>query len=157
MDKKSVPIREEHPIVSVILLSTGLGIMVGSFRYGFGSFERPGAGFLPFFAGLSFALFEAITLLRILRHGWRSLRETWRDTQWQRALFVTLTLMLYSTFLSSLGFLLSTILLMVFLLRLLEPPSWKSTLFAAFAITAVFYFIFQICLKAQLPLGFMGI
>jgi hypothetical protein len=41
----------ENPVPSGILLAFGSAVAVGSLHNGFGSFEDPGAGFLPFFSG----------------------------------------------------------------------------------------------------------
>jgi putative tricarboxylic transport membrane protein len=156
MGEKTVPAREEHPIMSVILMFIGIAIMGGSLRYGFGSFENPGAGFLPFFTGLFITVFSAAIFLLTLKRRWHPLRELWEGTRWPRAMMVTVCLIVYSAFLNDLGFLLSTILLMGFLLRLLERISWKVTLLATFLTTLGFYLVFQIWLEAQLPRGWLG-
>jgi putative tricarboxylic transport membrane protein len=156
MDQKAVPTREEHPIASVILMLIGIAIMGGALRYKFGSFENPGAGFLPFFTGLFITAFSAATFLLTIKRRWRPLRELWEGTRWQRALIVTVGLIIYSAFLNDLGFLLSTILFMGFLLRLLERISWKVTILATLLATLGFYLVFQIWLEAQLPRGLLG-
>jgi putative tricarboxylic transport membrane protein len=155
MNAEKVTRREKHPIVTLILVALGLVIMFGSLRYGFGSFEAPGAGFLPFFAGLFMAAFSTIELLHSWKRQWIPLRELWEGNQWPRAVFVTAGLILYSIFLRDLGFLLATVILMGFLFRLLERPSWKVTLFATLVTTFGFYFVFQIWLEAQLPRGIL--
>ncbi len=156
MEQKTVPSREEHPIVSVILMLIGIAIMGGSLRYSFGSFENPGAGFLPFFTGLFITAFSVATFLQIIKRRWRPLRELWQGTRWQRALVVTVCLIIYSAFLNDVGFLLVTILFMGFLLRLLERKTWKVTIFAALLTTVGFYLVFQTWLEAQLPRGLLG-
>lgn len=148
--------REAHPTASVVITIVGLAIMVWSLRYDFGSFETPEAGFLPFFSGLSMAVFSAIHLLQTRKRGWNPLRGLWEGTQWQRTVFVTAGLILYSVFLRDLGFLLATMILMGCFFRLLDRPSWKVTLFATLATTFGFYLLFQIWLEAQLPRGFLG-
>jgi putative tricarboxylic transport membrane protein len=134
----------------------GAAIAIGALRYDFGSLENPGAGFLPFFAGLSIAAFSAITFLQTLRSGWLSLRQPWEGAEWQRATIVTTCLLLYSTFLRDLGFLISTILLLSYLFRMLKPSTWRGSFFAALITTVSFYLVFQIWLEAQLPRGVLG-
>ena len=56
--------RDPHPLCSIILTVIGIAIMAGSFRYEIGSFESPGAGFVPFFSGLAMAVFSAIPLMQ---------------------------------------------------------------------------------------------
>lgn len=148
--------REVHPGASMVLMALGTAIAIGALRYDFGSFESPGAGFLPVFAGLFIAAFSAISFLQTLRRGWHPLRELWKGARWQRAAIATACLLLYSAFLRDLGFMISTVLLMSYLFRMLEPSSWKGTLFAALITTLGFYLVFQTWLEAQLPRGLLG-
>jgi putative tricarboxylic transport membrane protein len=134
----------------------GVAVAIGSLRYGWGSLDTPGAGFLPFFSGVAIAGFAAIPFLQSLKKGWRSLRELWEGVQWRRAATATACLLLYSAFLRDLGFLISTIILTTYLYRMLEPSSWKETLLAALATTLGFYLVFQTWLEAQLPRGLLG-
>lgn len=157
MGQKTAPAREEHPIMSVILMLFGIAIMAGSLRYTFGTFDNPGAGFLPFFTGLFITGFSVLTLLQIVKHRWRSLGEMWEGAKWSRALIVTACLVVYVAFLMDVGFLLATVILMGFLLRVLARIDWKVTIFAALVATLGFYLVFQVWLEAQLPRGWLGI
>lgn len=147
---------EAHPAASVALMGAGVAIAIGALRYDFGSFDIPGAGFVPFFAGLAIAGFSAITFIQTLRSGWLSLREIWEGARWQRAAIATTCLLLYSTFLKDLGFLMATFLLMTYLFRMLEASSWKATVFSALLTTLGFYLVFQTWLEAQLPRGWLS-
>ena len=157
MAQERVSKREEHPAASVVLMVLGVAIATGALRYGWGSLESPGAGFLPFFAGLAIAGFSAFTVLQGLMRGWRPLQDLWEGVRWQRPAIVTACLLLYSAFLEDLGFLFSTVILTTYLYRMLEPSSWKETLLAALATTLGFYLVFQIWLEAQLPRGFLSL
>ena len=148
--------REEHPLGSGILVAVGLAVAIGSLRYGFGSFDSPGAGFLPFFAGAAIALFAGTALFSVLRKQWKPLGELWRGVRWQQAAMVTVCLLLYSAFLFDLGFLIATVILMTYLFRMREPSSWKETLLAALTTTLGFYLVFQTWLGAQLPRGLLS-
>lgn len=147
--------REEHPIASVVLLLLGLAIAIGGLRYGWGSVDNPGAGFVPFLAGAAMAGFSAITLVQSLVKGWHPLAELWVGLRWQRPLFATVCLVLYSIFLRDLGFLISTFILAVYLYRMLEPTKWTETLVAAVLTTLGFYLVFQVWLEVQLPKGLL--
>ncbi len=147
---------EAHPATSVVLMVAGAAIAIGALRYDFGSFDTPGAGFLPFFAGLAIAGFSAITFFQTLRSGWLPLREMWEGARWQRAAIATACLLLYSAFVKDLGFLIATFLLMNYLFRMLEASSWKATVLAALLTTFGFYLVFQTWLEAQLPRGWLS-
>ncbi len=149
----------ENPIPSGILSVLGLAVALGSLRYEFGSFASPGAGFLPFLAGGIITILSAITFFGNLnlRKKNRPPGELWKGVRWQRVAIVPACLILYAVFLRDLGFVISTILLMVYFFRMLEPSSWKETLFAAVVTTFGFYLVFHIWLQAQLPKGLLGL
>jgi putative tricarboxylic transport membrane protein len=147
---------DSHPVGSIVLVIIGLAITVGSFRYGFGSFEEPGAGFLPFFTGVCTIFFASIPLILALKRGWMPLRSLWEGTKWHRAVVVTVALFLFCFFLKGLGFVLASILLTAGLFRLMYRPKWWVTILSSLATTAFFYVLFQVCLESQLPRGFLG-
>jgi len=147
---------EPHPTAGIVLLAVGVLIANGALRYEFGSFDNPGAGFVPFFSGLAIASFSAITLGQTLRRGWRPMGDLWQGAKWRRPAAATIILIVYSAFLRDLGFLVATALLMLYLFRVLQPSSWKETVVAAIATTLGFYLVFQIWLEAQLPRGWIG-
>ena len=146
----------ENPIPSAILLGIGLVVAAGSLRYGFGSFEDPGPGFLPFFSGAVMAAFAAAILIRDLRKRWSPLRDLWKGARWRLSAMVAVCVLLYTVFLRDLGFLISTFILMAYFFRVLETSAWKKSLFAALATTVGFYLVFQVWLQAQLPKGPLG-
>ena len=135
---------------------SGIAIAIGSLRYGWGSFESPGAGFVPLLSGTAIALFSAITLVQSLRRGWHPLHMLWDGARWRRPMIATACLLLYSVFLRDLGFLIATFALMTYLYRMLEPSSWKETLLAALATTLGFYLLFHTWLDVQLPRGLLA-
>lgn len=147
---------EEHPIGSVVLLAFGLAIVFGGLRYGWGSLENPGAGFVPVLAGAAMAGFSAITLMQSLIKGWRPVADLWTGARWQRPLIATVCLVLYSLLLRDLGFVLCTFVLAVYLYRMLESSTWTETLLAAVLTTLGFYLVFQVWLEVQLPKGLLA-
>ena len=148
---------EPHPTAAVLLLAIGAGIAFGALRYEFGSFDNPGAGFVPFFAGLAITGFSAITLGQALKRGWCPMGDLWPPgAGWRRPAAATVILIVYAALLRDLGFLIATLLLMLYLFRVLQPSSWKETVAAALGTTLGFYLIFQIWLEAQLPRGWLG-
>jgi putative tricarboxylic transport membrane protein len=156
MKSKEATKLDAHPIGSIVLVIIGLAITVGSFRYGFGSFEEPGAGFLPFFTGICTIFFASIPLISSLKNGWLPLRSLWEGTKWYRAIVVTVILFLFCFFLKAFGFVLTSTLLMIGLFRLMYRPKWWVTILSAIATTAFFYVLFQVLLESQLPRGFLG-
>ena len=153
MARARVEAKEEHPAASVVLLLLGLAITGGGWHYGWGSLDNPGAGFVPLLSGAAMAGFSAITLAEALVKGWRPLAHLWAGAKWQRPLGAVVCLLLYSVLLRDVGFLPCTLVLSVYLYRMLEPRSWAQTLFAAVLTTVGFYLMFQVWLEVQLPKG----
>jgi hypothetical protein len=142
---------------SLFWLAAGLAIAVYSVKYGLGSFSSPGPGFLPFLTGLTVAgLAIVVFLQQIPKRSGEKMTDLWRQGRWPTVLMVMGALVLYALLFQLLGFLLDTLWLIAFLLRVMEPMGWKKCLIGAIAATGGSYLIFQLWLKAQLPVGFLG-
>jgi uncharacterized BrkB/YihY/UPF0761 family membrane protein len=55
-----------------------------------------------------------------------------------------------------LGFILSTVLLLLFLFKAVEPQKWSWAVLGAVISTLTAYGVFQLWLGTQLPRGFLG-
>ncbi len=138
-------------------LAVGLAIAVYSGKYGLGSLSSPGPGFLPFLVGLAIAgLALVVFLQQISKSGKEKIRDLWQHGNWPTVLMVLGALVLYTFLFKFLGFILDTFLLMAFLLRIIEPMSWKKVLAGAIGAAGGSYVIFELWLQAQLPKGFLG-
>jgi putative effector of murein hydrolase len=67
-----------------------------------------------------------------------------------------LSLFLYAILMETLGFILVTLLLFIFLLGIIEKKKWWFTVFVSVVVTVIAYLIFEIWLKSQLPKGLLG-
>jgi hypothetical protein len=142
---------------SLFWLAAGLAIAFYSEKYGLGSFSSPGPGFLPFLTGLVIAGLAVVVFLQQLSKSSRErMTDLWRQGRWPTVLTVMGALVLYTLLFQFLGFLLDTVWLIAFLLRVMEPMSWKKCLIGAVGAGGGSYLIFQLWLKAQLPAGFLG-
>jgi putative tricarboxylic transport membrane protein len=143
------------------LVWMGLAFLVclGGLKLGFGSFSQPHAGFMPFLAGLALGLLALGDLSSGLITRWKSDkpdREIWADIHWGKLLLTMGVLFVFSLFFTALGFLISTLLLLFYLFRVMEPKTWKFVLFASLLTTFLFYLGFKVGLDSQLPRGFLG-
>lgn len=71
-------------------------------------------------------------------------------------LYVLIPLILYGIVLESLGYLLSTFLLMAFLLYSIEVKQWYLVVLAASASSFLSYALFALWLDVRLPKGVLG-
>lgn len=132
---------------------------IGGLKLGFGSFQQPQAGFMPFLAGLLLGFLALLDLASGFIDRWKEEKEDkkiWSEINWGK-LLLTMALLFVYTFLSStLGFVIATILLFLYLFRMMEPRPWWIVLLASLTTTGLFYLVFQIGLESQLPRGFWG-
>jgi len=142
---------------SLFWLVIGLAIALYSGKYGLGTFSTPGPGFLPFVSGAAMVLLALVVFFQQFPKGrGETLKSLWTHTKWPTVLMVMASLVLYAVCLRLLGFILDTFVLTAFLLRVMEPLSWKKVLAGAIGATLGSYAIFQLWLEAQLPAGFLG-
>ena len=78
-----------------------------------------------------------------------------RGEAFRRILIVLGALCLYVLLLEPLGFLLTTFLFMVLVLRL-EPRSWLFIVPSAIGATLFFFVLFKVLLRVPLPSGLLG-
>jgi len=142
---------------SLFWFAIGIGISINSLKYGFGTLHEPGPGFITFFAGAILSLLSITLLFSSLRERAQrgGLRDLWAGFELGKVLYVVLLLVAYTLVLKSIGFLISTFVLLSLLLRVRGTYRLVTILFMALLATACSYLIFEIWLKAQLPKGIL--
>ena len=131
----------------------------GGLKLGFGSFHQPLAGFMPFLSGLVLGLLALVDLISgVINHwkGEKADKEIWANIHWGKLLLTLVLLFIYTVFFNTLGFIIATILLLLFLYRVMEPRPWWAVVTASIITTGLFYLGFKIGLDSQLPGGFLG-
>ncbi|MFA5027112.1 MAG: tripartite tricarboxylate transporter TctB family protein [Candidatus Methylomirabilota bacterium] len=126
----------------------GCAICLHSLQYRLGTLAAPESGLMPFLSGAAIALLAALgfllgTLRRLRGEGWRPL---FRGVAWRRGLLQT-----------RLGFTLTTVLFIGFLLRAIFPQRWSVVIVTAVLTAVIAYLVFEVWLQAQLPMGPFGI
>ena len=132
---------------------------LGGLQLGFGSFHQPLAGFMPFLSGLLLGLLALVDLINGLLTQWKDEKEDkeiWAEISWGKIIMTLAVLFIYTAFFSMLGFIIGTILLLLFLFRLMEPKPWWIVLIVSLVATGLFYVGFKIGLDSQLPQGLLG-
>ncbi len=144
-------------VSSIFWMGFGVMMIYSSYKLELGTLAHPGPGFLPCVSGLILCVLSIIVFLKG-RVGDRDgkakkIGQLWEGMSWSKTIIVTVSLILYSLVFTHIGFLLSTILLLIFLLKAIEPVRWSvavgGALIAAFASFAVF----ALWLQVQLPRG----
>ncbi len=131
----------------------------GGLKLGFGSFHQPHAGFMPFLAALVMGLLAFLDLVQGTVSHWKEEkmdREIWGNIHWGKILLTLGFLLVYTLLFTTLGFIIATIPLLIFLYKVMEPKPWLVVLTASLATTGLFYVAFKMGLDSQLPRGILG-
>jgi putative tricarboxylic transport membrane protein len=144
---------------AVTLLILSIFICWQSLDHSLGSIHNPGPGFWPFWLGIILGAMSVVLFIKssLMKKNVKMVREIWvQEIRWGKVLAVLVALVIYSFSLEYIGFLTMTFLLMLFLLRFIEPQSWKAVFSWTLIGSAGAYLIFEIWLKLRLPKGFLG-
>ena len=146
-------------INDIFWMTVALLACIGGLKLGFGSFHQPQAGFMPFLAGLLLGVLALVDLVSGILTRWkteREDREIWAEIGWGKIIITLAVLFVYTALFSLLGFIIATILLLLFLFRLMEPKPWWIVFMISLVATGLFYVGFKIGLDSQLPRGLLG-
>jgi putative tricarboxylic transport membrane protein len=153
--------KDRSIVSSLFCIVVGALFCIGSRKYGDLRAGFPNAGFFPFVGGALMILLSLIQLVATFLAKNEKVVQTvaffpQRDTP--KRLSVTLVILfLYGISLNYLGFLITTFLFIVALLKFLEPQKWTTVFIGAFLTSILSYTLFEILLKVQLPKGMIGI
>jgi putative tricarboxylic transport membrane protein len=145
---------------SLVWLGIGLFICIGSWRLSLGTFHNPGPGFLSFFAGLIVGGLALVVHLQSRRAPAEDAKVAplWTNkTKGWRMVLTVLALLAYAVIMNYIGFLPSTFLFLVFLLKVIEPQRWSVAVLGSLAASIAFYCVFELGLQSQLPKGLLKI
>ena len=133
----------------------GILACYGATRLGLGSVTEPGSGFIFFWSGLILVILSLMVLAEDLRNTEEIVQET-GEMNWVKIALVLLSLVLYAFFLERLGFVVTTFVLLTFLLGWIERTNWSRSLGVASAAALGSFAIFELWLKIRLPKGIFG-
>ena len=142
---------------SLFLVLLGLAALCGSASLGLGTFRSPGPGLLPFLAAVTIFLSSTIHFLSRTFSKDESLKNLWGVAGWPKVvIYVTITLVIYTTLFESLGFILSTFFLMMVLLNITGRGRLLRVLIESVLITLTTYVFFEMGLSIGFPKGVLG-
>ena len=123
-----------------------------------GTLGQPGPGLLPFGVGIGIGL---LALRRLLYATFSKERrdevgKSERTFRKGRLFLVCLLLFGYTISVHPFGFVLSTFVFVILMLRLTESGRWWRTVVTAVLVTCGNYLLFEVWLRLGLPKGFLG-
>ncbi len=139
------------------LLFLSIFAMVESFKLGFGTMHRPGSGFLPFLAASVLGSLSLYIFLKAVRKRVKTEGEVWENPKgWPKMTLVLAVLLGFAFTMEKIGFLVAAFLLLLLLVKAIQPQSWPKALVFSFLGSVLCYLLFQTWLKAQLPSGILN-
>lgn len=136
----------------------GLGGIYGGLNLGLGSAREPGSGFLPIFSGVLISVMALVIFMRsFLVKGQRNLRSFWHGVLLKRPVAVVIILVIYILIFKRVGFLISSFLFMMTILKYVEGLSWRKAVLISALSSGLSYSLFKLSLKVELPAGLLGI
>jgi putative tricarboxylic transport membrane protein len=141
---------------SVLWFLGGLLVVLYAPQFDLGTASSPGPGFMPFLAGLFWSFFALVTFFQALINRSGEKEDIWSGVNIYKIVFTLIMLLVYVLLLDWIGFLISTFLLILILIRFIGPQSWWTSLWGAGLTAVLSYLFFEAWLKAQLPRGILG-
>lgn len=141
------------------LFALGLSAFViwSGYDLGLGSVNDPGSGYIMLYTGLLMLLFAVIILYGAVSEGGPTFRSLWQNVLWTKPLLVIALLVSFGLLFETLGFLISATLLLLALLRVIDPVPWRTAIPIAVIVPLVCWYMLVKQLLIQLPRGVFGI
>ena len=151
----------DEALGGVVLFFFGVVTVLLSLRMPIGTFRAAGTGLFPFCLGILLMVLSAAFLWGLRSKakkdkGSREARPEEAGSTGQMIFFLG-AMVLATAFFNTLGYPLTSFLLLLALLRILRVRSWKVTLALSFLTAVASYFLFVQWLQIPLPKGFLGL
>jgi len=144
--------------VALILLGLAGFVLAQSLKLPFGRVQTPQTGFFPTFLAVLLLIFSFLLLAQAFfapaekRRG----QDPMTSEAWARVGLTLAAMVGFALVLERLGFLLTTFVLMVLLLRAVDSERWPKVIAIAVAAAGFAYALFGWLLGIPLPAGFLG-
>ncbi len=150
--------KEKDRWSALFCLVVAAGICFESVKLSLGEFHKPGPGFFSFLAGAVLGILSLIVFLRSFRGAEGEERKTfWQNpNRTLKMVYMILALLLYTAGLNTLGFFLSTLCFLGFLLRAIDPQRWPVVIIVTILSTVISCGIFQYWLEVPFARGILG-
>jgi putative tricarboxylic transport membrane protein len=140
-----------------------IGLALGGFviwsglKLKLGTINDPGSGYVLFYTGILMCAFAISIIVAAVTEGGATFASRWANARWGKPLLIILCLAAFAFALEPLGFLLSTVPLMLLLLRLIDPVRWSLAIPLSIAAPLVMWWVLKHLLAIQLPNGMFEI
>ena len=138
----------------LFLLIVGMSLAIFSLRFPVWDEAGPQEGFFPFVIGLILTGLSIAIVINACRNTERAKeRQTKERTDWPRALFYVGLVVLYGFLFEKIGFLITSGVFLLILLKFVERQKWSVTIIVSIFAVIVSYYLFVYFLGVPLPKG----
>jgi hypothetical protein len=151
-------IKQIRKVEGFFWIGIGVIICLLAWKSKLGSFREPGPGFVAFISGLFVSMIGLVMglsglLSKISPRSRIDFDQTFSIASWPRLIYTMGLLLSYGLLLNTLGYILTTFLVMSGLFYDREKSRWVSSGFASLISVGVTYLVFQVWLRCQFPRG----
>jgi putative tricarboxylic transport membrane protein len=141
----------------VVGLALGVFVIRSGYSLNIGTINDPGSGYVLFYTGILMCLFAGTIIVSAITYGGPPLGSLWAGTRWTKPLLVIVCLAAFSFLLEPLGFLVTSVPLMLMLLRVIDPVRWTLAVPLAVLAPLAMWWILKKALLIQLPVGMFNV
>ena len=134
----------------------GVWLAWSGYDLGLGALSEPGSGFALFWLGLMIASFASMIVIGAVINGGADITTIWTETRWKKVLTVVAALLIYGWFFEALGFIPTSLALLLFLMFFIDPVDWRLALPISFGVVFGIWWAMTKALKIQLPAGILA-
>jgi hypothetical protein len=150
---------DRDTLSALFMAVIGVLFCLGAVRIHIGSLAAPGNGFFPFLVGAVLILLSFASIMRRVRGREvpRGSSPFWPHEKSKVKVACALgAILVYALIFEWVGFAAATFILLLFLLKTIDPVKWKTAFSMSFLFTLAEFLLFQVWLKAQLPEGWIS-
>ncbi len=141
---------------SLLLIAFSISIITSSLKLRIGSLQAPGPGFMGFLASILLLILSLIILIQESKRG-SGEKASFGWENLFKPFIITVALCSYALIFETLGFLLSSFILIWVMLLVSSPRRWYYHMFVAFIIVNVSYLVLCKLLRVVFPVGLLRI
>jgi len=152
--------KQTDSIMAIFWIALGFTISIWSATFPFGRWESIGPAIIPLACGLVLISLGIILLLQTCNRKEKPAKYHVsiipQGAAFKRVVLSLGGLLLSAVIFDLLGFILTLFLLILFLMRAIQPLAWRVVIFYALVFTLGSYLFFKVLLRVTLPQGFLG-
>lgn len=147
--------KKSSTITTVLFLVFALGAFIEARKLPFGRVSTPQPGFFPLILSALLAITSVLVLVEVVkgREEGVAARE---QVSWKRIGLALGALFAFAFLFEASGYLVTTFLFVMFLMRAVDRERWGLAIAVAFSASFFSYVLFGLLLKTPLPTSFLG-